>query len=247
MENIRNEIIERISEIGAGESLLIFTTNQDTFIKFEAKLNGQLHMTGHDGETSVHLAREFISRVVEDFSVVDQIKELPLKTVKLNADGQFQVDDDPDTFLATDKDGIADRSMVPLGHQVKDLVKNILPDLGDGLDLQGDGSFLFYELKNGFDFTTTILEDANILIIKALRDDVTEEQIDNLLPFLEIRILPFLVQFSVNRDEGKLEGIEFRIELPAPPLIGQHLSLAITALADAMNLWLDINGGEIEQ
>jgi hypothetical protein len=30
-------------------------------------------------------------------------------------------------------------------------------------------------------------------------------------------------------------------------LIGQHLSLAITALADSMNLWSDINGGKIEQ
>jgi hypothetical protein len=248
MSTIREQIIDKIAEIGAGETLLIFTKNQKTFIKFEAKLNGQIQMTGHDGETIVHLAREYISKVVEDFSVIEQIKELPLKTVKINADGQLQVDDDPDTYLTADEDGIADRSMVPLGEQIRAAVSNILPDLTAQKmkDIRGDGSSFSCKLDNNFSLWIESSERLNRLQVRVSLDNVTDKQVEAFKPFAEMRILPYMVWFNNVKTENYQQVIEFRVELLLIPFIGQHLSAALINLAEAMKIWIEYNGGQID-
>ena len=248
MENIRNQISEKIAEIGAGESLLIFTKDQNTFIKFDAKINGKIQMTADNGNTEVEFTRDFTLDVIEDFSIVEQIKELPLKTIKLNADGQFQVDDDPDTHLEAGPDGIADRSMVPLSEQIKAALLCILPNLNPDKinDPRKDGSLFSYELDNDFTLWIECNERINQMKVKAVIQNVTDEQIEAFRVFPNNRILPYMVQFYSGKTFLYDNAVDFLIELPAVPFIGQHLVAALNSLAESMRIWIDYNGGKSE-
>ncbi|MEN9692574.1 MAG: hypothetical protein RLZZ330_218 [Actinomycetota bacterium] len=249
MENIRNQISEKIAEIGAGESLLIFTEEQNTFIKFDAKVNGKIQMTADNGNIEVEFTRDFTFDVIEDFSIIEKVKKLPLKTIKLNADGQFQVDGEPDTHLEAGPDGIADRSMVPLGEQIKAALLSILPNLNPGKlnDPRKDGSLFSYELDNGFTLWIECGEPINQMKVKAVIQHVTDEQIEAFRVFPNNRILPYMVQFFSVKTLNYDNAVDFLIELPAVPFIGQHLVAALNSLAESMQIWIDYNGGNIER
>jgi hypothetical protein len=240
-QSITQALIEAISEIGAGDELLVFKDIRQEFMHFAATFDGTIKLSMNNGEIQCTFTRDLIAKVVDDFMLDQGINELPLKKVRKSLDGNITIDDEEEQPVISDIDDIKINSDVPLVDRVVKTLENMQFSTNPRSTVEETetGSIMRWETEDDFDLTMIIDETKKIITFDATKPMMASFMVDLFLLEHE-KSFPAVVKFSsheVEVDNIPHSSFSFTTVLIAEPFIGQHLKLAMTSILQMMNLW----------
>ena len=242
MTTIKKALTESVANLGISESLLIFTTDGTEFIRFDATANGLIDLSADSGDIQVTMQRVHIQQVVSDFELADRFTELPLKTVLLNAEGTFQVDDEAIAVLGADSEGIPSRHEVPLIERIKAVIVQCIPALRNesASSITSEDNTIMADFMEDYLIEITHSDDESRVRVSVIAQDVqtsialryAREHIETVdFGLVKIKVI---AEFS---EDKSLCAMVFEVVLPSIPFLGQHFMDAMNDLTKHVHNW----------
>lgn len=242
MTTIEQALIESVANLGVGESLLVFTSKNSEFMRFDATANGEIKMNADNGSTQITMSRVYIADAIRDFDLASQISEMPLKKVLLTAVGTFQIDDEEPAVLGEDLEGISSRFGVPIMEHIKMVLAQQIPIYRGtaAASIPAEENSTSFEMADGFKFEITHNSDETRIRVQAHKENILSEHAVEYAAIQVERDDFNLVKVHALTGEILSAGeaiVLFEVVIPSIPFVGQHFVDALSSLFAQIKDW----------